>query len=43
MVGKTSKAAERRGNEEYVNRPPQPTVPNLNIEVTIPLKYLSNV
>ena len=37
IVGKTP---ARPGNEGYAN---QPAVPTLNFEVTIPLKYLSNV
>ena len=36
IVGNTP---EKTGNEGDANRPP---VPNLNVEVTIPLKYLSN-
>ena len=36
IVGNTP---ERRGKEVDANRPP---VPSLNVEVTIPLKYLNN-
>ena len=32
----------RPGNPGNENRPPQPAVPTLNVEVTIPLKYLSS-
>ena len=40
IVGKTPERPAQRGNSGDANRPPQPAVPNLN--VTIPLKYLSN-
>ena len=42
MVGKIPERPARPGNEGNANRPPQPAVPTLNIEITTPLKYLSN-
>ena len=39
IVGKTPQRPAQPGNEEDANRP---SVPVLNVEVTIPLKYLSN-
>ena len=32
----------RPENPRNANQPPQPAVPTLNVEATIPLKYLSN-
>ena len=42
IVGKTPQRPAQAGNEGDADRPPQPPVPTLHIEVTIPLKYLSN-
>ena len=42
IVRKTSERTPRPGNPRYAIRPPQPAVPTLNVEVTIPLNYLSN-
>ena len=54
IVGKTPKRPERPGRPPQPPpnpdrsqpprpaQPPQPAVPTLNVEVTIPLKYLSN-
>ena len=43
IVGKTpERPAAQPGNEGDADRPLQPDVPTLNIEVAIPLKYLSN-
>ena len=43
IVGKTPERPERPGNKKNLNRPPQPAVPTLNVEVTVPLKYLSTL
>ena len=42
IVGKSPERPPQPGNPGDVNRPAQPAVPTLNVEVTIPLKYLSN-
>ena len=42
IIGKTPQRPARLGNEGDANRPPRPLVPALNVEVTVPLKYLSN-
>ena len=42
IVGKSSERLPQPGNPGDVNRPAQPAVPTLNVEVSIPLKYLSN-
>ena len=41
LVGKTPERPERPVNEGDADRPEQPPVPALNVEVTIPLKYSS--
>ena len=42
IVGKTQERPERSGNEGDADRPTRPPAPALNVEVTIPLKCLSN-
>ena len=42
IVRKTPQSPERPGNEGDADQPLQPAVPTLNVEVTMPLKYLSN-
>ena len=42
IVRKIPERPARSGNPGNGNRPPQPAVPTLNVEVTIPLKYLSS-
>ena len=43
IVGKTPERPPRHGNPGDANRPPQPAVPTLNVEIMIPLKYLHNL
>ena len=38
----TGKTPPQRGNEGDADRPARPPVPTLNVEVTVPLKYLNN-
>ena len=42
IVGKTPQRPKQSGNEVDADQPPQPNVPTLNAEVTVPLKYFSN-
>ena len=42
IVGKTPERPAQPGNKKDANWTTQPAVPTLNVEVTIPLKYLSN-
>ena len=42
IVRKIPERPARPGNSGNGNRPLQPAVPTLNVEVTIPLKYLSS-
>ena len=42
IKGKTEAGSGQPGNERDVDRPTQPPVASLNVEVTIALKYLSN-
>ena len=41
-TGKTEATPAQGGNDEDNDRPPRKPVPTLNVEVTIPLKYISN-
>ena len=40
---KTPEKPAQPGNPVDANQPTQPAIPILNVEVTIPLKHLSNV
>ena len=42
MTTKTEERPACAGNEGDANRPSQPPVPTLNVEVTIPLRHLRN-
>ena len=42
IVGNTSNRPKQPGKEGNEDWPPQPAVPTLNVEVALPLKYLSN-
>ena len=42
ITGKTPESPSQSGNSGDANQPARPPVPNVNVEVTIPLKYLSN-
>ena len=42
ITGKTEAIAAQCGKDGGNDQPPQDEVPALNIEVTIPLKYLGN-
>ena len=42
ITGKTEERPAQGQNEGCTNQPPPDPVPTLNIEVTIPLKYLRN-
>ena len=42
IIGKTPQRPARLGNEGDANQPPQTPEPALNVEVTVPLKDLSN-
>ena len=42
IVGETPERPAQPRNSGDTDQPPQPQVPSLNVEVTIPLKYLSN-
>ena len=41
-IGETPERLPQSGNPGDVDQPAQLPVPSLNVEVTIPLKYLSN-
>ena len=42
ITGKTLAQPQQPGNPGDADQPSQPPVSTLNVEVTIPLKYLSN-
>ena len=42
ITGKTLESPTQSGNSGDANQLARPPVPNVNVEVTIPLKYLSN-
>ena len=42
ITGKTLESPPQSGNSGDANQLARPPVPNVNVEVTIPLKYLSN-